>query len=192
MRLLPLLLVATSLSAADDIAIGRFGRFLVVTAPVTGGSNPAVNQLLEQRVTIRFQDATVTEVADFIRKNTTLNVVVAPSAGLKPVSLDVQDMSLRHVLDWTCTVAHIRHTWLDGAIYLTDQAVVADRTATVMYDVGDLTLPLQDFPGPELGLGSGQDQNGVQVLPPVAAVRPPATMDDIEALVRRVVIPVAP
>lgn len=189
MRLLPLFVIAGLATAADDLAIARFDRYLVVTAPVTGDSDPTVDRLLGQRVTVHFQGATVDEVAEFIRRNTALNVVVAPTAGARPVTLQVRDMSLRFLLDWTCTVARIRHTWLDGAIYLTDQPVVANRSSTRLYDVSDLTMPLQDFPGPELGLGDGQGQGGARMLPAVAPARPRTTVDEVEALIRRVVTP---
>lgn len=185
------LLIAGLGWAADDVTIARLGRHLVVTAPVTGSTDPGVERLLEQRVSAHFQGATLDEVATFIRTNTSLNVIVAPTVIAAPVTIQVRDMSLRFLIDWTCTVARVRCTWLDGALYFTDQATIAGRTATRMFDISDLVMPVQDFPGPELGLHSNQGQGGVQVLPPVAPARQPPTVDDIEALIRRVVAPAA-
>jgi len=78
MRLLAACLAAPlALAAADsDMRITAYCTSLVVTAPADQEVPPA--GILSQHMTVTFQDTSIADVAEFLRRATALNVVVAP------------------------------------------------------------------------------------------------------------------
>ena len=191
--LLSLPLLVASLSAAEgEMSIARWGGSLLVTAP--GGSAPtgAMAARLNQRVTVDFQDASIDAVADFLRSVSGANIVVAPAvtASGTTVTLKASSMSLGNVLHWVTKMTNTHIGYIHGAIFLSDKPV-EEASVTRFYDISDLTMPLKDFPGPELALSSGNQGKGggAVFMPPAESTNAAPTQDEIVEIIKKVVKP---
>lgn len=193
LSLLALPLLATALSAADGgLSIARWGNALLVTAP--GGAAPtgALATRLNQRVTVDFKDTPVEEVADFLRKLSGANIVVAPAVTTSGalVTLKASNMSLGNVLHWVTKLTGTHIGYVHGAIYLADKPL-EEASVTRLYDISDLTMPLQDFAGPELALNAGGagGAGGGALFKPAEESNAAPTHDEIIEIIQKVIKP---
>jgi hypothetical protein len=183
--LIACLVLASPLGAVEDLAIGRWGNCLLVTAP--GGSiDRGLALRMSQRVTVDFQDTPLVDVADFLRAVTNANIVCAPAitAGSTTLTLRVSDMELGTVLSWVRTLAKVHIGFVDGAIYISDQPAVG-ASKTVLYDVSDLVLPIRDFPGPELALNVDGKGAGMLAPPVDRDGEQTSSLDELEELIHK-------
>lgn len=185
-------LVTTSLSAADgEMSIARWGGALLVTAPGGAAPSRAMAARLNQRVTVDFKDSPIDEVADFLRSVSGANLVLAPAvtASGTTVTLKATSMSLGNVLHWVTKMTNTHIGYIHGAIYLSDKPI-EEASVTRIYDISDLTMPLKDFPGPELALSSGdQGGGGALFMPPTESANAAPTHDEIVEIIKKVVKP---
>jgi hypothetical protein len=184
---------ATVAFAADEpYQIARWGNALLVTAPGGPAMSPAVAAKLNQRVTLDFQDASLTDVVDFLRDVSKVNIVVAPAVLLKSptITLKAKDMSLGNALHWLTKLSNTHMGFIHGALFISDQPV-KEASITRIYDIADLTLPVRDFPGPELALnGSGQTGAGGALFQPVADDESSSpTTEEITDIIKKVIAP---
>ncbi len=179
MRLLLPLLACACLPAAD-VTIGQWNGMLLVTAPA-GHDLSRLGGRLDQRITLDARDQLLTDTADFLRAATGLNVVVAPALLANPplVNLQVREMALGSVLTWLEKTANIHVGFVNGALYLSDQAV-AGAVRTRLYDVSDLALPIRNFPGPEMTIP--EPGKGSSLLAPAGEEPDGATRYDLDML----------
>lgn len=190
--LVPVLLAcAAGLTAAgsDEVSIATYRNTLVVTAPA-GSDSAALDASLIQRVTVDFQDATIAEVAEFVRRTSSLNVVVAPEllAQGAPITIKAQDMELGNLLKWVDRVGGLHHGWLHGALYFGAQPIRGEPR-TMVLDVSDLVLPVRHFPGPDLSIPQNGNRNGVAIMPITEPEQPVPTVDELAQLIERQVNP---
>jgi hypothetical protein len=187
--IIPLLALASLGAAADDdaVSIGHLGNRLVITAP-TGASEVDLGARMSQHLTVDFVDTPLSEVVDFLRKVTDANVVIDPKvlAAEPAITLKASDMELGAVLHWVTVMAKVNVGFVDGAIYLS-QEPYKGHERTVMYDVSDLVTPTQRFPGPDLDIPEPGGQ-GAKLLPPVEPEQPPSSVDELEQVLRTVVL----
>jgi hypothetical protein len=73
------------------------------------------------------------------------------------ISLRVRDMSLGTALKWICELAGARYILVDGAIFIVPKAGPKSPPRTIVADTRDLTMPVQNFPGPQLAVGGSTD-----------------------------------
>jgi hypothetical protein len=146
--LIPMLLATVAMGA--DTSVALIGTRLVVTAPAD--ALPAgVEQQLTARLTMRWQDTPLTEVADLIRLGTGVNIVVDPKliAENRVVTLTADGMDAANVLRWIGRLASVHTGWRNGAVYLAAEALPG-TSATRTYDVADILHGVPDYPGPEI------------------------------------------
>jgi hypothetical protein len=189
---LALLAIAPLAHAADEpYRIARWGNALLVTAPASAGTDRALAARLDQRITLDFHDAPLPQVVDFLRSVSRINIVVAPAVTLAPppITLKASDMSLGNVLHWVTKLSDTHMGFIHGALYISDQPI-AEASVTRMYDISDLTLPVRDFPGPDLALNAGTQAGGGALFTPAEEGNSSApTTDEIEEVIRKVVAP---
>jgi hypothetical protein len=190
---LGLLITATAVHAADEpYQIARWGNALLVTAPGGAGMSPAVAAKLNQRVTLDFQDAPLTDVVDFLRSVSRINIVVAPAVALSApsITLKAKDMSLGNTLHWLTKLSNTHMGFIHGALFISDQPV-KEASVTRLYDISDMTMAIRDFPGPEMALNGG-DQSGAGgvLFKPVADDESSSpTTEEITDIIKKVVAP---
>lgn len=131
-----------------EYAASRYGNLLVVTAPASQNS-----PYLYQRVTVDFDSSQMADVAQFIRDVSSLNVVCAPGVLIsdKAVTLKATDMRLEQLLKWITKLTNFEISWVDGALYISDTPIQRPSQMKI-YDLSDLVMPIQDFPGPAIAL----------------------------------------
>jgi len=190
---LGLLIATTGAHAADEpYQIARWGNALLVTAPGGPGMSPAIAAKLNQRVTLDFQDAPLTDVVDFLRSVSHINIVVAPAVMLSApaITLKAKDMSLGNTLHWLTKLSNTHMGFIHGALFLSDQPV-QEASVTRMYDISDMTMAIRDFPGPELALSSGgQNGGGGALFGPVDDSESSSpTTEEITDIIKKVVAP---
>ncbi len=187
MRTLALVLTSIIVIAAEEPAyqLARQGNLLIVTAP--SGQSGVPQGVLAQRLTVDLVAADIDEVAAFLQRTTALNVVVTPDLRARgaAVTLAAQDMTVGNVLTWMATVGDFHQGFIDGALCLS-LTPPAGPSATRFYDVSDLVLAVQDFPGPELSIPTG---DGMQLSQVPDEARPTTTVDELVALIERHVHP---
>lgn len=181
MRLLVATLVCASCLAAAEVTIGQWNGMLVVSAP-SGHDLSRLGGRLDQRITLDARDQPLSDTAEFLRRATGLNIVLAPTLNANPplVNLQVREMALGSLLTWLEKTANIHIGFVSGALYLSDEPV-AGTVSTRLYDVSDLTLPMRNFPGPEMTIPE-PGGNGAIILPPVGEEADGATRYDLDQL----------
>jgi hypothetical protein len=190
---LGMLIAASAVQAADEsYQIARWGNALLVTAPGGPGMSPAVAAKLNQRVTLDFRDAPLTDVIDFLRNVTKVNIVVAPAVTLSApsITLKASDMSLGNALHWINKLGNTHMGFIHGALFISDQPV-QEASVTRMYDISDMTMAIRDFPGPELALNAGgQNSAGGALFKPAEDDESSSpTTEEITDIIKKVVAP---
>ncbi|MBA3697867.1 MAG: hypothetical protein H0W78_03225 [Planctomycetes bacterium] len=190
---LGLIIATTAIHAADEpYQIARWGNALLVTAPGGPGMSPAIAAKLNQRVTLDFQDAALTDVVDFLRSVSHINIVVAPAVTLTSptITLKAKDMSLGNTLHWLTKLSNTHMGFIHGALFISNEPV-KEASVTRMYDISDMTMAIRDFPGPELALSSGgQNGGGGALFGPVDDSESSSpTTEEITDIIKKVVAP---
>jgi hypothetical protein len=175
-----LAVLVPAISAAEDLRVDIWNGMLLVRGPATG-SKPLPGA--EQRMTVTWQDQTLDEVAEFLRVACRLNVVILPGAGERRVTLSVRDMALGNLVSW---IGRQTDTYTDyqGQALLFSTALLRGAETMRMYDVTDLTRPVQDFPGPELAFSTAGKGNGV-TLNNTTEAKGGQSVEDLAEFIRR-------
>ena len=126
----------------------------------------AVNKLNTMRLTVDFKDNTLDEALAFVRDFSGLNIVVDAEVGTKvsvdslKVTLRVKDLLLKSCLKLMLGQRDLTAIYKDGVVLVVPKGH-ADRTVYLqIYDVRDLLVKLQDFPGPKVELVSPSKGGG--------------------------------
>lgn len=168
------------------------------TAPVHGLADQekdpwrqAINAALDQEITLDFQDTDLIDVIAFLQKITNVNFVIDPnvisSGAVPPVSLRVEGMKLRYVLDYVMRLTQLNYAMRDQAIYISDATGLRGSAYMKLYDVRDLMQGMSMFPGPDLDIPE-PGGTGSRLLPPVADDAPPE-LDEFVQIIETVVAP---
>jgi len=168
------------------------------TAPTHGlsdGENDpwrqGINAALDQEITLDFQDTDLIDVISFLQKITNVNFVIDPQViaggAVPPVTLRVEGMRLRYVLDYVMRLTQLNYAMRDQAIYVSDATGLRGSTYMKLYDVRDLLQGMTMFPGPDLDIPE-PGGTGSRLLPPVQDDQPPE-LDEFVDIIQRVVAP---
>ena len=149
-----------------------------------------INNQLEQEITLDFQDHDLVDVVDFLQKLTNVNIVLDPqvvAAAPPPVTLRVEAMKLRYVVDFIMKLTGLSYTLRDEALYITNAAGLRGDVFMKLYDIRDLTHAMASFPGPDLDI---PEPGGVgsRLLPPIQPDTAPEINEFIE-IIQKVVSP---
>jgi hypothetical protein len=108
-------------------------------------------KLKNLKLTLDFKDATLDQIADYLRDVADINLIVSGKVEkVEGISIKVTDLSLRSVLSLILAPRNLITIVKDGVLTIAtreEEPVVLD-----IYDVKDLTYVLPDFPGVEKGL----------------------------------------
>jgi len=166
------------------------------SAPVQGLEEKSENwrkeiaNQLEQEITLDFQDTDLADVVSFLQRVTNANMVLDPrvaAAAPPPVTLRVERMKLRFVLDFIMKITGLKYTLRNEAIYISNEQGTRGDLFMKIYDVRDLTHAMASFPGPSLEIPE-PGGTGSQLLPPIEPDTTPETGEFME-IIRQVVAP---
>lgn len=144
---------------------------------------------LEQEVTLDFQDTDIGEVVAYLQRVTSANLVLDPKVAAQgaTVTLKVERMKLRFVLDFIMKITGLRYTLRNEAIFISNEQGTRGDLFMKIYDIRDLTHALSSFPGPSLEIPE-PGTTGSRLLPPIEPEQRPEASEFIE-IIRQVVAP---
>lgn len=166
------------------------------SAPVQGLEEKAeswrkeITNQLEQEITLDFQDTDLADVVSFLQRVTNANMVLDPrvaAAAPPPVTLRVERMKLKFVLDFIMKITGLKYTLRNEAIYISNEQGTRGDLFMKLYDVRDLTHAMASFPGPSLEIPDPGGE-GSQLLPPIEPDETPQT-DEFIQIIQSVVAP---
>jgi type II secretory pathway component HofQ len=121
--------------------------------------------LKKRKVTVNFSKTPFTEVLDFLRDITGLNIVLSPKARKEyaetEVTLRVKKITLKSCLNLILQqvgkdlVYGVKH----GVMWIGLKEEFKPEMVLELYYVGDIIQPPPDFPAPKMGLG----KNGLEI-----------------------------
>jgi len=146
---------------------------------------------LDQEITLDFQDTDLVDVIAFLQRITNVNFVIDPAViaggAVPPVTLRVEAMKLRYVLDYVMRLTSLNYAMRDQAIYVSNAQGLRGDVYMKLYDVRDLLQGMTQFPGPDLDIPE-PGGTGSRLLAPIADTEPPQ-LDQFTDIIRRVVSP---
>ena len=122
----------------------------------------SVQNKMKQEVTFVWDENSLVEVIDFLRRTTGVNYVISPEVegdpSIPPITL-AGTMKLETVLDWITELTDVKRALRNEAIYFSKDSVKGEMEPR-MYNITDLITPVTNFPGPELAYSGGDGGGG--------------------------------
>jgi Ca-activated chloride channel family protein len=112
-----------------------------------------IKKKLQRKVSFEFVDTPLDEAVNYLRSLTNVTIILDPKvkeSGSPTVNLRANDMSLDLALGWMLRTADLDYSFRDKSIYVSRKENLAQDVELRIYDVSDLTLNIQDMPGPNL------------------------------------------
>ena len=125
-----------------------------------------IHALDSMRLTLDFKDNTLDDALNFIRDFSRLNIVVDAEVGQKlspdqlKVTLHVKDLLLKSCLKLMLNSRDLTAVYKAGVILIVPKGRPDKNVYLQIYDVRDLLVKLQDFPGPRVELVSPSKGGG--------------------------------
>jgi type II secretory pathway component GspD/PulD (secretin) len=125
-----------------------------------------VNKINNTRVSVDFRDVPLEEAINFLREFTGINIVVDAEVHTRysedhlRVTLKVRDLLLKSTLKLVLSLRDLTATYRDGVLMIVPRDKVDKAVTLQIYDVRDLLVQLQDFPGPKVELVSPSGTGG--------------------------------
>ncbi len=147
-------------------------------------------QSLQQNISTDFVDTDISQVVQFLIRQTRINFVLdsdAVVAGVDPVTMRVNNMTLKNALDFIMQMTGLRYSIQDEAVFISNEAGVQGNVTMKTYEVRDLTLGLTMYPGPTIQLPEAGGQGSV-ITPEVPDENPP-DINELIDIIQSVVAP---
>lgn len=122
-----------------------------------------IQQKLKTPVSLRFQNAPLSQVLDYLAKLGQVNMHVDPQGLLEegvntntPVTIDLsQDISMKSALNLILEPLHLAYVIEDEVLKVTSETLRGGKLITVPYNVADLVTPIPNFaPNGNIGMGA--------------------------------------
>jgi hypothetical protein len=130
----------------------------LLARPAPKDLDDALRRLARQRVNVQFKDTPFTEAVDHIRRLAGFNVIVSPVLqnkgvdGIRPLTLSLRDVTLKQVTDLVAQLSGTKLKYADAILQFTTREDARGKPVLRIYSIGDVTMPLRNFPGPDLNL----------------------------------------
>jgi hypothetical protein len=135
-----------------------------------GGSDPrkqeVLNKLNTMRISTDFNAITLEEAVSFLRDASGLNIIVdaevykSQSEDQLKVTLRVKELLLKSVLKLMLSSRELTAMYREGVVLIVPKGRIDKSVTLQLYDVRDLLVKIQDFPGPRVELVSPQSGGG--------------------------------
>lgn len=137
-----------------------------------------IQEKLQKPIEFNFAGEQLRVVLDYLRDRAGVSFVYNPAAldGHPPVELDVSGMTIMQALKLVLQTSggNLGYVIRDHAVYIDDQTRLASAgggMVLIPYEVGDITVAIRDFAGPDITLDAGS------TIPPPPPPPPPAPPD---------------
>lgn len=152
-----------------------------------------VSKLRTMKVSLDFRETPLQDVIDFIREMTGINFVIDQKIyeEVEPdkltITIKVDDLELRSALKLMLQMRGLTAVYRDGVLLIVTKQSQEENVFMKIYDVRDLLQPVRDFPGPEIALKSGDEEDsgvGADVFD-VGETNSPITTDFIVDMIKK-------
>lgn len=143
-----------------------------------------VNKLDTMRVSVDFTSTTLEEAIGFLRDYAGLNFSIDPdvyksqSEDQLKITLRVKDLLLKSVLKLMLSSRDLSVLYKDGVLLVVPKGKIDKSVVLQLYDVRDLLVKIQDFPGPKVELSSPQKSGGPLVSGPFTFDEPHSVLTE--------------
>ena len=140
------------------------------------------------KISLDFKGAQLDEVMEFMHETTQLNFVLSKAVqekvrnGELKIDIKLDETPLKTALRLMLNLQDLTMAYKRGVFMVETKEERGSEMALNMYDVKDLLMKINDFPGPSLALDSGSDK-GPSVVVGEPADEPAHPFDDPHALV---------
>ena len=116
------------------------------------------NILATTIVNINFEETPLQDAVNFLAQYAGVNILVLPAVGEEKseddllVSLQADDITVKAALDLIAVTKGLAHRIEKGVVQITTETEGAGPLVLDIYDVKDLTVPIQSFPGEDINL----------------------------------------
>jgi HSP20 family molecular chaperone IbpA len=120
-----------------------------------------VSKLNNQKITLDFKDVSLEDALGFVRDFAGINIHIDSevhtvlSEDQLVVNIKVRDLILKSALKLMLNSKDLTATYKDGVLLVIPKSKANKAVTTRVYDIRDLLLKIQDFPGPKVELTSG-------------------------------------
>jgi type II secretory pathway component GspD/PulD (secretin) len=151
------LLACAAIARADDPRLEAKGE----------EDRKTIAMLETLKVSLNFTDAPLTEVVDFFREVTSVNILISKSVKEggedHPVTLKVDELKATDCLALVTKMVDLSYTIEEGVVMIVTQEETKKNTYLELYDVRDLLMHLRDFKAPEISLSTAGEGEGVGI-----------------------------
>ncbi|MGH7142845.1 MAG: hypothetical protein ACREJ2_01780 [Planctomycetota bacterium] len=151
-----------------------------------------IEEKLQKTVDFHFPNEQLKVVLDYLRDRAGVSFVYNPAAlqDKPPVQLDVTGMTIQAALKLVLQTSggNLGYVIRDHAVYIDDLSKLnasGGGMILVPYDVGDITVAVRDFVGPDITLDSGS----TLPPPPPPPATPPPDINTILTLIQSTIAP---
>jgi type II secretory pathway component GspD/PulD (secretin) len=124
------------------------------TAPLHNEKEKEIERRLNAPVTLSFSDAPLKDVIRDIRAEQQMNIVVdelaLQEAGIsidRPISVHLDNVSLKSVLNLLLRPLHLTHMIRDEVLLITTEDYAKGKLRRTVYNVADLVIPVENYSG---------------------------------------------
>ena len=137
--------------------------FAVPSAPLRAGEGTSdLRQMLlnlqERKISVDLEEKPLEEVLKFFSQLTGVNLAVSPAlrddrdADDLLVTLRLTEVSVQTALEVIMELKQVAAVYRSGVIFLTTVKDARGKPVLRIYPIGDLTVRIRDFPGPDIQL----------------------------------------
>lgn len=122
---------------------------------------PLASERLKEKVSVSYIDTPLERALEHLQRRTGASIVIDRThldraRLLHPVSLSLEDVTLKEVLDWLVKIGGIGYRTEGRVIFVSTPAVtLAPEITMKIYDVADLATTIRDYPGPDFAISVG-------------------------------------
>jgi hypothetical protein len=121
------------------------------------------------KINVSFEDATLSEVADYLREVVDINVLIGRDVDADTeINFTVKDITVRAFLGYILRANDLGMKIEDGILRIVTAEEAEADVKLAVYDVQDVVMPLRDMPGREITFGD----DGIQFVDQPAEVSP--------------------
>jgi hypothetical protein len=177
-------------AAKDKEQKEKLAAAALTARPAPRDLDDAMRRLARQRVNVMFKETPFTEAVEYIRRIAGFNVIVSPVLqnngldGIRPLTMALTDVSLKQVVDLVTQASGTKLKCDDGILQFTTPKDARGKPVLRIYSIGDVTMPLHNFPGPDLNLrpSNSDFENEPESEVPSAWSDPQKVVDMIQKL----------
>ncbi|MHC5080808.1 MAG: hypothetical protein ACYTHN_17505 [Planctomycetota bacterium] len=152
------------------------------------------NILRTKPITLDFMDTPLAAVVNFLKEVSGINMIIDPkvfdekSEDELVIQLKVDEIPLQEALNLVLNLKGLAYSVENGVLIITTQEGAQGAAELRVYDIRDLMVKLDDFPGVDIRLRSGAEE----AMPPMTgdeSTEEPITGDTIVNLIRENISP---